>query len=187
MNSTLRIFCFSVALFAFTGAAHAQLWSGVLDPSRATDWMRAGVTGGIPNRTNICTTIAAYTGSSATINTAIQNCSAAGGGVVLLGAGTFTLSDSILLADTGTNAAQNVTLRGSGPTSTTLQFTGSSCTPGGLVCFANGITPPDICFYGAGSDNPNSANWTANYTAGTTQITLDSLGNNAADARARST
>src|SRR5689334_8753337 len=38
----------------------AQLWSSILDSSRATDWTQAGVTGGIPDRTSICTTIAPY-------------------------------------------------------------------------------------------------------------------------------
>src|SRR5262245_25304717 len=79
--------------------ADAQLWSSVLDSSRATDWTYAGVTGGIPNRTTICSTVSPYGSlgspqSSSTINNAIQSCAAAGGGVVQLQAGTYYLSDS---------------------------------------------------------------------------------------------
>src|SRR5207245_1194727 len=32
-------------------------WSGVTAPSRVVDWNQAGVVGGIPNRTNICSTL----------------------------------------------------------------------------------------------------------------------------------
>src|SRR5271166_5706881 len=30
-------------------------WSGIIDPSRAIDWSTAGIPGGIPARTTICT------------------------------------------------------------------------------------------------------------------------------------
>lgn len=77
-------------------------------------WSVAGAT--IVNRTTQCgSTVAAYTGSAATINTAISNCSNGGGGVVLLGAGTFNISSSIAMKS-------NVTLRGQGM-STVISFT----------------------------------------------------------------
>src|SRR5207245_1094179 len=37
--------------------AYAQPWSGLLSPSRAVEWTSAGVSGGIPNRATICTTL----------------------------------------------------------------------------------------------------------------------------------
>ena len=39
-------------------AAYSQAWSGILDPSRATDWTKAGVSGGVPNYTAVCRTVA---------------------------------------------------------------------------------------------------------------------------------
>src|SRR5262245_40929158 len=64
-----------------------------------------GVSGGIPNRTTQSgSTIAAYSGSPNTINTALANCP--NDQYVQLGAGTFSLSGDILLTKS------NVTLRG---------------------------------------------------------------------------
>src|ERR1035438_9714655 len=60
--------------------AFGQAWSGILDPSRAIDWTKAGVAGGIPTITTQCgSTIAPYGSSGAyaspsTINAAIQSC-----------------------------------------------------------------------------------------------------------------
>jgi hypothetical protein len=43
--------------------AFGQAWSGILDLSRAIDWSTAGIPGGIPDRTTICTSW--YNGSGA--------------------------------------------------------------------------------------------------------------------------
>ena len=41
---------FLLIVLAFVpGVAHAQAWSGILDPTRAIDWSAAGVPGGIPS------------------------------------------------------------------------------------------------------------------------------------------
>ena len=161
-------------LVATPALCHAQLWSGIIDPARAIDWGRGnqGVPGGIPNRTFNCATIAPYSGSAATINTAISACSrnaaalAAGGGVVNLQAGTFNLTSGIDFT-----GLSNVTLRGAGPDRTRLVFTGNaSC---------NGYNP-SVCFHGSSSfwegggvsTVPFQTNWTAGYAPGTTQITL---------------
>ena len=139
-------------------------WSGILASSRAIDWSatNAGVEGGIPSRTLQCgTTIPAYTGTAQTINAAIQNCTP--GQFVLLGSGTFTLSDGIKFV-----AKDNVTLRGAGPDLTFLRFTGGyGCGGlGGDLCFLN-EEPPNW------SGGPgNVANWTSGYSPGTTSITL---------------
>src|SRR5882762_2218319 len=95
----------------------AAPWSGIIDPSRAMDCSQAGIPGGIPSGswTQCGPTIAAYTGSAATITTALAACGT--NQYVLLGPGTFTLSASI---DCGTKS--HVVLRGSGANQTTLIF-----------------------------------------------------------------
>jgi PKD repeat protein len=90
----------------------------ILPADRLIDWSYAGVPGGIPNRTNIHTTLT----SSATatqISNAIAACSSAGGGVVYLAAGTYNLTGSIQLGN-----AKGVTLRGAGAGQTVLNISG---------------------------------------------------------------
>lgn len=159
-------------LFALmiTVTCSAQPWSGILDTTRATDWTSSGVVGGIPSSswTQSGSTIAAYTGTAATINTAITNCGA--NQYVLLGSGVFTLSTGI------THHKSNCVLRGQGATLTVLKISGS-VTGGGLganraVDFASGASgvghgPAD------GFPAPSHvANWTAGYSQGTTVITI---------------
>src|SRR6185436_13957021 len=97
---------------------------------RTIDWSRAGVSGGIPSRTNICTTLGPGA-SAAAINSAIAACT---DGVVRLSAGTYTLSSGLTF-----RGASNVTLRGAGPDQTIVRFTGAdSC--GGLQA--------DVCVRG---------------------------------------
>src|SRR5881628_3102061 len=93
----------------------AEPWSGILDPSRAIDWSRAGIAGGIPNRTTICATL--NPGSTAAeINDAVTACPAEQ--VVFLAAGTFNLDAGIILKT-------DVTLRGAGANQTKLVFNGT--------------------------------------------------------------
>jgi hypothetical protein len=145
-----------------TGGGTEQLWSGVLDPTRATDWTNQGVNSGIPTRATICATLSPPGITEVQINAAIAACPA--NQVVFLTAGTYTLGAGI---DFGGHS--NVTLRGAGPHLTKITFSvASACVGlGGNVCVLNpsGINP----------DNPpNVANWTAGYSVGTTTITLDS-------------
>jgi hypothetical protein len=149
--------------------AHAQLWTGILDRSRAVDWSRGhqGVAGGIPNRTTICATF--NPGATASqINAAIAACPP--NGVVFLNAGTYTISGLTF----GTKS--NVTLRGAGPTRTIVKFT-SPDPCGGFAA--------DICVKGADvlaqtwpghapEDLGQVRNWTGGYAQGATQITVDS-------------
>ncbi len=101
----------SAAALTIDSPAYAQPWSGILAPSRATGWSQAGVTGGIPTRTTICATL--NPGATVSqINSAISACPS--GQVVLLNAGAYSLSGSIIMRD-------NVTLRGQGM-STILTF-----------------------------------------------------------------
>jgi hypothetical protein len=121
---------FGIGLFA-------QSWSGIIDPTRATDWSGAGVVGGIPVRNTQCgSTIAAYNGTDATITNALAAC-AGTNQYVLLGAGTFNLTSGITFrASAFPFSVNGVTLRGMGADQTKLVFkSGNTC----------GGEPGDIC------------------------------------------
>ena len=158
------------------GNAKAQAWSGIIDPTRAIDWSRAGVLGGIPNRATICSTLGTAGQSStfvqsvtaAQINSALSACPASQ--VVFLNAGTYPGLTGIDFT-----GKSKVTLRGAGADQTLLKFTnGSSCGGG----YGAGI---DVCV-SSGDNNwsggpTNTANWTAGYAKGTTSITLSNVTN----------
>ena len=148
-------------VLCFSPLCQAQLWSGLINSGRAIDWSKVGIPGGIPNRTTICTTL--NPGATASqINSAISSCSA--GQVVFLSAGTYNLSSGIVFSGNS-----NVTLRGAGANKTFLVFTG------GTGCHGQ---QADVCIDGTdtnwGGGPSNTANWTAGYSKGTTQITLSS-------------
>lgn len=142
--------------------SHAQLWSGIVSPTRAVDWANAGIPGGIPNRTTICSTLSPGA-TAAQINSAISSCS---NGVVLLASGTYNLSASLRLAN-------NVTLRGQGADQTFLVFSGGVCNSGigGAICMEGANS-------GINAEN-NVCDWTAGYAPGTTVITLANCGTTA--------
>jgi hypothetical protein len=156
--------CLAISL-CLAPSLEAQLWSGIISPSRAVDWSTAGVLGGVPtNRTQCGSTIAA--GSSAgTINSAISACGA--NQYVQLGAGTFNLSTGLLV-----NSHNNVTIRGMGADQTFLVFSGNNSCQGiyADIC----VQSSDVNWKGGPS---NLANWTAGYSKGTTTITLSSVPN----------
>lgn len=147
----------------------AQNWSGIIDPTRAVNWGNVGISGGIPVRNTVCTTLNPGA-TAAQINTALSGCST--GQVVFLNAGTYNLSVGIHII-----AKSNVTLRGAGADQTKLVFTGSdSCS--GLnsdIC----IQGDNSLFGGSSGLNPdNTATWTAaSYAKGQTQITMSSTAN----------
>lgn len=105
-----------------------------------TGWSTAGATI-TTGRSQCGSTVTAYTGTAGTINTAISNCASGGGGAVVLGAGTFSLSSSIAMKS-------NVTLRGQGM-STIISFTNM----GGVTYFW-GSGEAGIIFQG-GYSTPN--------------------------------
>ena len=129
-----------ILINAVPESAHAQTWSGILDPARAINWSTAGVPGGISNRTTVCSTLG--TGGQvpgfvqsvtvAQINSALSSCPA--GQAVLLNPGTYNSNGSTIIIPS------NVTLRGSGPTQTVIAATGSG---GGsaVVSFGSGSSP----------------------------------------------
>jgi hypothetical protein len=173
----VRRLAFVVALLLLGAAAPAiaQPWAPILDPTRATDWSYAGMTGGVPTTRTRCTTgtgtsLLASSSTAAQINTAIAGCDA--DHFVELGAGTFTLT-----AGVGFAGKNNVTLKGQGPDQTILKFsTGvNGCTAGniaahsGAICVAgtSGVWGGDV------GTVTNIKDWTAGYAQGTTQITLN--------------
>ena len=155
--------------------AFAQAWSGIIDPSRATDWTTAGFT--IPNYSVPCATQPTLTpnsSSSAVANTtAIQNALAscdAMHNVVNIPAGTYYVAGITF----GSQGAQ--VLRGSGSNSTYLIMT----TTVGCSGIATGVCMIPSAYYYTGNSAvlPPSGTrqclWTAGYSQGTTSITLNS-------------
>jgi hypothetical protein len=145
--------------------AHAQVWSGILDPSRAIDWTKAGIPGGIPNRTTVCRTVAPSAKTDATDSTNIQNALTACAGadqVVQLQAGRYTLTAGVLF-----NQVSHVVLRGAGPDHTTLVFTG----------LAGCGQHSDVCVYGGDgwlNKYPGATTWAGGYVQGSTTLTVGS-------------
>ena len=151
------------ALLLFSPSGFSQQWAGYLSSQRAIDWSSNGAT--IVNRTSQCgSTIAAYSGSAATINSALTAC-AGSNGYVQLAAGTFTLSSSII------TSASNVTLRGMGPDQTFIVFTATSTN-------CNGVGGTSFCAWNGSSgsfqfpSSGNIANVTGTMTSGTTSLTF---------------
>jgi hypothetical protein len=166
---SVRSFRFFLALILaslVSAAAHAQAWTGIIDPSRAINWSNAGVQGGIPNRTTICSTLNPGA-TAAQIGSALAACPA--GQVVFLNAGTYNLSSGILM-----NGISNVTLRGAGADQTFLVFTGTN----GCIGQSG-----DICVKSTDVNWPGGPSNTATFTGagpwprGTNQITLSSVTN----------
>jgi hypothetical protein len=169
--------CFSLSfwvLFLTSAVASGQTpWSGIISPTRATDWTTAGVAIPSGNWTQYGSTIAPYGSSAAyaspsTINSALQSCSAAGNEYVLLGAGDFYLSGGIDFNSSG-KPASNCELRGMGASQTRLHFSaGGGCHGWGAnVCIDGSNT-----YSGGGY---TQASWTGGYAQGATTITLSSV------------
>jgi hypothetical protein len=132
-----------------------------IDSGRRIDWSNVGIPGGIPGRSTVCATFSPGA-TAAQINSAIAACS---NGVVMLNAGTYTLSAGLDFA-----GKSNVTLRGAGPDQTVLVFTGSV----GCVGFAASICVRNSTgIWTGGVPSSNTASWTDGYAKGTTQITLN--------------
>jgi hypothetical protein len=159
---TLAVLC-ALALFGLSVEAHAQNWSGILDPSRAIDWSHNGAA--IQSRATLCSTSQCSalgpSSTAAQINAAVQ--SASSGQVVLLPAGTYNLSGGI-------NLKAGITLRGNGPSSTILNIN----TPSN--CFG-GVWTANICVTGSSYLDPQNPPSTTSWTPaakGTSVITVAS-------------
>ncbi|MGD0414457.1 MAG: hypothetical protein ABSA80_03790 [Terriglobales bacterium] len=138
---------------------NAQLWSGILDPTRAIDWSTAGISGGIPSGswTQSGSTIAASAcgdGSSdctSTIQAALNSCGT--NHYVLLGAGAFLLNG-------GLTVPSSCALRGAGANQTILNAKSTNTT--------------DVTLGGNGPNFSNSASITGGTAQGSTSITVNS-------------
>src|SRR6266850_2575872 len=144
-----QLLLFLLIVLAFVpGVAHAQAWSGILDPTRAIDWSAAGVPGGIPSGTwtqSGSTILASTFGNGASdatsgIQTALNACGT--NHFVLLGAGTFRINTFLSIPN-------NCVLRGAGASQTKLNDMGTSS---GLIRFGtNGLTGVNPPFSGGNS------------------------------------
>jgi hypothetical protein len=165
MKRSQPLLLFFVAVLISPAVAHAQAWSGIIDPARATDWTHAGVTGGIPSRgwpqcvTAACAKVTAngHSSTAAQINAAIV--SAPNNTYVLLPPGTYNLSSGLCIS------RGNVVLRGAGANSTFLLFSaGASC---------GSYNPPlGIAGSTVQAVSTTPINWTAGYARETTEISL---------------
>ena len=166
-----RSLCFPILLLSLSLCAHAQLWSGVLQPTRATDWTHAGFPGSaLPSSswTQCGSTIAAYTGSASTINSALASCGT--NQYVLLGPGTFTITSG----QVSFPARGHVALRGSGANSTFITIAsgaGGGCqVASALICIQSSDQPyfnePPPTVYAIQSG----------YSQGSTSLTLSGTG-----------
>ena len=118
---------------------------------RGIDWTQTGIPGGVPERTQIYSTINAVDYGNGTadateaIQNALDNCPA--GQAVLLSPGTFKIQSQIYIPS-------NVTLRGSGPKETILDIRGSG--RGAVIIGNTGLwIPPEKSITGGyerGSD-----------------------------------
>jgi hypothetical protein len=165
-----QLFILAFVISAMPIAARAQLWSGVIDPSRAIDWTSAGFPGVTPPDaawTQCGSTIAPYGSSGApasgsTITNATAACS--NDQYVQLGAGTFYINDDFFVAH------DYVVARGV-PGATFFVMSGH----GG--CLYNYAA---VCLDGGSNNGPDQAenicDWTAGYAPNTTVVTLAHCG-----------
>jgi hypothetical protein len=154
-----------IAFLMLSFPCFGQSWSGILSPSRAIDWTHAGLPATLPDGettsnpwtpptrtqcvTAACNAVSGGTVTAASINAALA--SAPKGTYVLIPAGNFTLNSTNI-----TMYAQNgVTLRGSGPQSTTLTLTGSSIIQMG------------------GAYSSGSCTWVSGFSQGSTSLTMN--------------
>jgi hypothetical protein len=148
----------------------------VLNSSRATDWTKAGVSGGIPSGSwSQCAggTITPYgsSGSYASPSTIVSALASNSGKscYVLLGNGDFYLNGPIQ-----SSGVQNVELRGGGPQNTHLHFSaGGTCAGGRGSCLV-GFQSSDGTYTCSGS---SCVQWTGNYAQGSTTIQIASGSN----------
>lgn len=154
-----------VLALTFSAGAHAQLWSGIIQSPRATDWSTVGSSAVASSATwTQCGSTVASGSSAATINAAIAACTA--NHYVQLAAGSFNLTALLTFAQ-----KSNVKLVGMGANQTFITWTSGAstgCDFNALVCMDSG----DLNYILGPS---NISNWTAGYSQGATSITLSAL------------
>jgi hypothetical protein len=173
----LRRACFFLSLLALFShvPVFGQLWSGIIDPSRAVTWTgAAGFPGGtLPDSgwaqcvTTACQAVTSA-GSSATvaqINAAIA--SAPSNTYVALAGGTYNVTSPIIISAYSSEHS-NVVLRGAGANQTLFVYSGSS---GGGGCYGDIVNIEGDCQYVNGGEGNvcvfAGASTTSTVTAGT--------------------
>lgn len=170
--------------------AHAQLWSGIIDPSRAIDWTSAGFGAGtaLPEPTSQCGSTIAALGTLASpgdIDSAIQaiapSCTA--GQYILLGPGNFYTHTPLemfvggacnsALGSPSVCWANKLQLRGSGTQGANQTTIYAVNTPNG------GYNASFVPLTGGNNSVvmvQNACDWTAGYAKGATVINLSNCG-----------
>lgn len=167
---------FSMLLLLFSTLSYGQPWSNILSSSRAINWSNAGLPATLPDGettpnpwtpptrtqcvTSACKTLSGGTVTFASINAALA--SASSGQYVLVPSGTFALNGTTPDCSNGSSnilmySTNGVTLRGSGPQSTTIKLTGAA----------------QFCF--SVSWNSGTQAVTSGATQGSTSITVASI------------
>jgi hypothetical protein len=158
MKLKISYFLLALGLVSLPPLSRAQAWTDIIPSQRAIDWSTAGIPGGIPTRTTVCTTLSASSfgngssDASGSIQKALGSCGS--GQVVSLSAGTFLITGNIVIPG-------NVTLRGAGANQTILN---SKITSGAPITIGNGNGPS----FG------NAVSITGGTSAGSTTITVSS-------------
>lgn len=165
-------------ILALSSPVFAQLWSSVIDPSRAVDWANPGVVGGIPITYTQCLNTQCNTvisaGSAATgnqISAALQNAPA--NTFVLLTAGTYTVGTATDGAIDFGGGKQNVILRGLGADQTFIIAVDDASCNGAFSAIC--LHSNDTNWKGGPSNGP--VNLTGTFSKGQTTLTFASVPN----------
>jgi hypothetical protein len=154
--------------FNATDGLSTQLWSNQIDPFRAIPWTAAGINqaGTLPSSTwtRCGSVITAFSGAATAINNAIVSCG--NQQYVELGAGTFNLTSGINIA--GKN---NVAVRGQGPNSTKLVFSGA-----GAGHYNSVVAMEPSALNESNGSEQNVCDFTSGYAQGSTTISLSNCG-----------
>lgn len=163
-------------LFCGVSFGQGAPWTGIIDPSRATNWA-AGIGASIESSRALCVTTACNTVTGGTVTSTSLNAalaSAPAHSYVSVPSGSFTVTAGILITN------PNVTLRGAGPQLTKIKFTTAGT--------GSGVTTADVfiadssgpLFNGSAAVLPGGANacsgWSGGYSQGSVTLTLTGCG-----------
>jgi hypothetical protein len=164
---------FVLVLCCFSVYSHAQLWSGILQPTRATDWTHAGIPGDVLPSASwpLCMTLSSGTISGSTIANDMASCHTTypSGSYIQLPA-TFTLSSQVHVVAQGNF---NVALRGTSPPTVITVQSGAiaSCSAAAGAPTPFCINSTDTTYITSGA---NITSWIAGYSQGSSALTLAS-------------
>lgn len=152
-------------------------------PAGGTNWLIAGVDGGIPAHSSITTNTTLNPGATAAqINAAIAACPS--NQCVVLNPGTYNLSSYIIWPDLAAGQGNGVVLRGCGPTNTFIVYTNSTFGSGAATIELHGFDR-----WGNGYPDDTVSNvtgatyvrlWQSGYAQGSSNITINLPGTNSA-------